>query len=84
MTTGTSIRAAVVAVLAVAAWTVPYSAGRAAATELAASEPQAQVIVVTGDFESRSVALGTTNRWSSIFRATSRTCWWPIPRSPTP
>ena len=30
----------------------------AAATELTASEAQAQVIVVTGDFESRSVALG--------------------------
>ena len=59
MTTGTSIRAAVVAVLAVAAWTVPYSASRAAATELTASEAQAQVIVVTSDFESRSVALGT-------------------------
>jgi len=58
MTTGTSIRAAVVAVLAVAAWTVPYSASRAAATELTASEAQAQVIVVTSDFESRSVALG--------------------------
>ena len=58
MTTGTSIRAAAVAVLAVAAWTVPYSASRAAATELTASEAQAQVIVVTSDFESRSVALG--------------------------
>ena len=58
MTTGTSIRAAVVAVLAVAAWTVPYSVSTAAATELTASEAQAQVIVVTSDFESRSVALG--------------------------
>ena len=47
-----------VAVLAVAAWTVPYSASTAAATELTASEAQAQVIVVTSDFESRSVALG--------------------------
>ncbi len=59
MTTGTSIRAAAVAVLAVAAWTVPYSACRAGATELTASEAQAQAIAVTDDFESRSVALGT-------------------------
>ncbi len=59
MTTGTSIRAAAVAVLAVAAWTAPYSASRAVATELTTSEAQAQTIVVTGDLESRSVALGT-------------------------
>ena len=59
MTTGTSIRAAAVAVLAVAAWTVPYSATKAAATELTTSEAQAQTIAVTGDLESRSVALGT-------------------------
>jgi len=59
MTTGTSIRAAAVAVLAVAAWTVPYSASRVAASELVASDPQTQTIAVTGDFESRSVALGT-------------------------
>jgi len=59
MTTGTSIRAAAVAVLAVAAWTVPYSASNAAATELTTSEAQAQTIAVTGDLESRSVALGT-------------------------
>jgi pilus assembly protein CpaC len=59
MTTGTSIRAAAVAVLAVAAWTVPYSASKAAATELTTSEAQAQTIAVTGDLESRSVALGT-------------------------
>ena len=59
MTTGTSIRAAAVAVLAVAAWTAPYSASRAVATELTTSEAQAQTIVVAAsDFESRSVALG--------------------------
>ncbi len=57
MTTGTLIRAAAVAVLVVATWAVPYNAASAAATELTASG--AQAIVVTGDFESRSVALGT-------------------------
>ena len=58
MTTGTSIRAAAVAVLAVAAWTVPYGAGRAGASELAVHELQPQPIVGGGDFESRSIVLG--------------------------
>jgi pilus assembly protein CpaC len=58
MTTGTSIRAAAVAVLIVAAWTVPYSAGRAGASELAVHELQTQPIVGGGDFESRSIILG--------------------------
>ncbi len=57
MTTGTLIRAAAVAVLVGATWAVPYNAASAASTELTASG--AQAIVVTGDFESRSVALGT-------------------------
>ncbi len=58
MTTGTSLGAAALVVLAVAAWTVPFGATGAGTSELAASEPQAPTIVVTGDFESRSVALG--------------------------
>ena len=58
MTTGTSIRAAAVAVLAVAAWTVPYGAGRAGASELAVHELQPQPIVGGGDFKSRSIVLG--------------------------
>ncbi len=59
MTTGTSLGAAALVVLAVAAWTVPFGATGAGTSELAASEPQAPtIVVVTGDFESRSVALG--------------------------
>ena len=58
MTIGTSIRAAAVAVLVVAAWTVPYNAASAGASELAVHELQTQPIVGGGDFETRSIVLG--------------------------
>jgi len=56
MTTGTSIRAVTLAVLAVAAWTVPYNAARAGASDLVACDQQ--TIVVTADFGSRAITLG--------------------------
>ncbi len=59
MATGTSIRAAALAILAVGSWTVAYGSASAGASELAAGDPQTQMIVVAGsDFGSRSVALG--------------------------
>ena len=50
MTTGTSIRAAALAVLAVAAWTVPYSASQSRGERAGGLELQTQTIVATGDF----------------------------------
>ena len=59
MATGTSIRAAALAILAVGSWTVPYGATRAGASDLAVGDPQTQMIqAATGDFGSRPVLLG--------------------------
>ena len=48
MTPATSIRAVFIAVLAVAAWTVPYNAASAGASNLAA-EPQIPGVSLVGD-----------------------------------
>jgi pilus assembly protein CpaC len=58
MTTGTSIRAAALAVLAVAAWTVPYGASKAGASDLARCEPQTQTVLGGENFRLRSITLG--------------------------
>ncbi|MGA2311829.1 MAG: type II and III secretion system protein family protein [Xanthobacteraceae bacterium] len=57
MTTGTSIRAAFIAVLAVAAWTVPYNAASAGASNLAAEPQIPGVSLVSDNAHTRSATL---------------------------
>ncbi len=64
MATGTSIRAAALAILAVGSWTVAQ--GGAAASDVAVHEPQ--TVVGGDDFESRSVTLGKSKSIVVNFR----------------